>query len=172
MKKIIFFVTPLCLLNSYNMEAAKTESITQLQKSQEETVKTLQNLAQYEIDQSFLLSHCVNNINDTSIKENILKIKRECEDNVRILSQLIKKYGGESPTYSQDFKGYFMNGYAAMRGAFTDQGALKALHTNLKLIDKAFESALKASLPQDAKDTIKKIHEHNIIDIKDIENQI
>lgn len=172
MKKIIFFVTPLCLLNSYNMEAVQTESIAQLEKSHEETVKTLQNLAQYEIDQYFLLSHCVNNVNNATIKENILKIKRECEDNVKMLLELIKKYGGEIPPYSQDFKGYFMNGYAAMRGAFTDQGALKALHTNLKLIDKAFESALKASLPQDAKDAIKKIHEHNIVDIKDIESQI
>lgn len=130
------------------------------QKSIEETGKVLQDLTHYEIDSSFLISQCMENVKNPALKDNLLKLKNESERNIEELSNLVKKYGGEPPAYSKDFKGFFMKGYAAMRGAFTDQGAIKALHTNSHMILKAFESALNSQLPADVKEIIQKIYEN------------
>jgi len=137
-----------------------------------DAAKTLQNLINYEIDSSFLLNQCFDNLKSKNIKENIAKMKEECEENIKTLSSLIQKYGGEVPSYEKDFKGFLMEGYAAMRGSLTDQGALKALHTNQKFILKAFESALDSRLPEDAKGKINEIVERKKENIKRIEKQI
>lgn len=135
------------------------------------TVKTLQKLVQYEIDHSFLLSQCINNLKNQDLKINIVKMQEECESNIKDLSSFIKKYNGEIPAHEKDFKGFFMEGYAAMRGLLTDQGALKALHTNQKLILKAFESALNSNLPEDTLGKIKEIVEKKRVNLNLIESQ-
>ncbi len=98
------------------------------------------------------------NVNNQSLKDRLIKIKEECEENIKELSNLIRKYGREAPAHSKDFKGFFMQGYAAMRGALSDKGAMKALHTNSQMILKAFESTLDIPLPEDAQDAIQKIY--------------
>lgn len=158
MKKVVLWTTPLAFFCCYPSYATNT-TVTQNQKAIQETAKILQNLTQYEIDESFLIDQCISNVSNEAIKAKLFTIKGECDERIKELAMLVKKYGGAVPTYSKDFKGYFMNGYAAMRGGFTDQGALKALDTNIKLILKAFESTLKPPLPQDVKDTITKICE-------------
>jgi hypothetical protein len=65
-----------------------------------------------------------------------------------------------------------MQGYAAMRGALTDRGAMKALHANSQAILKAFESALNSSLPTDIKEEVQKIYDKKKETHKFIESQI
>lgn len=171
LRKIILLVAPLILFGCSYSWALPGQPVTQNQKAHEETIKELQKLTQYEIDESFLISQCIDNVTSQAIKARLQTIKTECEKNIDELSSLVKQFGGELPSYSKDFKGYFMNGYAAMRGAFTDQGALKALHTNLKLILKPFESSLNSSLPPETKEVLKKIYENKKKIITDIETQ-
>ena len=172
LRKIILLAAPLACFGYYPSWALPDQPAALNQKVQEETVKELQKLTQYEIDESFLISQCLDNLKDQALKARLLTIKNECENNIKDLSDLVKQYGGELPEYSKDFKGYFMNGYAAMRGAFTDKGVLKALHTNLKLILKAFESSIKSSLPTETTEILKKICENKRKIIKDIETQL
>lgn len=173
LKKIALLVAPLALFGCYHSYAAPQQPLTQTQKrQQEDTVKVLQKLTQYTIDESFLISQCVDNLSNQSIKDKLQSLNSKCSENIKELSTLLVKYGGNDPDYSKDFKGYFMSGYAAMRGIFTDQGTLNALHTNLKLILKAFDSALNSPLPADVKETIKRIYEDNKKAIQTIETQI
>lgn len=170
-KKIVLLVAPIMFFGCYHSLAAPEQASTQNQKTQEEMVKTLQKLTQYEIDGSFLIRQCLDNLTNQALKDKIQIISGEYADNIKELSNLLIKYGGHIPDYSKDFRGYFMSGYAAMRG-FTDQGALKALDTNLKLILKAFESFSSSSVPADVKETIKKIYENNKKAVETIEAQI
>lgn len=170
-KKIILLAAPLAFFGCYPSHAVN-QQLTQNQKTSKETGEVLQKLIQYAIDESFLINQCINNIKNQELKDRLLSMKRECDDNRQKLSTLGIKYGVEPIEYSQDFKGYFMEGYAAMRGAFTDQGALKALHTNLKLILKAFESTLGSSLPEEVKGAIQKAYEDNNNALQYIEDQI
>jgi len=171
-KKVFLMIAPFIAFGCYPSYAVPDQPASQSQKIQEETVKELQKLTQYEIDESFLIGQCIDNIKDQALKARLLTIKTECENNIKELSDLVKQFGGEPPEYSKDFKGYFMNGYAAMRGAFTDQGVLKALHTNFKLILKPFESSINSSFPTETKETLKKIYENKKKIIKDIETQL
>jgi len=168
-KKIIMLAAPFAVFGCYPSYATPKQTYTQNQNFTKDTVKVLQKLTQNEIDGSFLVSQCIENINNTTLQSRLQAIRNECENNINDLSRLLQKYGGEVPEYSKDFKGYFMNGYAAMRGAFTDQGALKALHTNLKLIFKTFESSLNSPLPQEAKESVKKIYDAKKKALQDLE---
>lgn len=174
-KKTGFLATPLVFWGFISTEAAQRPepvSLPSTTQQQDETVKSLQKLAQYEIDESFLFRQSIGNITSPALKEKLIALQATCEKDLQELSALVKKHGGAISEYSQDFKGYFMNGYAAMRGAFTDQGVLKALHTNLKLVQKAFESALDSTLPSDVKESIRKISNNKKKAIQDLEAQI
>lgn len=169
-KKIALLVAPIMFFGCYHSLAAPEQVLTQNQKTQEEVVKTLQKLAQYEIDGSFLINQCLDNLTNQALKGKIQVIGSEYANNIKELSNLLIKYGGHIPDYTKDFKGYFMSGYAAMRG-FTDEGALKALDTNLKLILKAFEASLSSPVPADVKGAIKNIYENNKKAVETIETQ-
>jgi uncharacterized protein (TIGR02284 family) len=173
LKKYVLWVAPLAFFGCHpsHVYAGNVASV-QAQKTTEETAKILQELAQYEIDGFFLVNQCIDNVKNQAIKDKLSTIKGECEGHINDLSVLIKKYGKEAPEYTKDFKGYFMEGYAAMRGAFTDQGALKALHTNLKLILKSFEKNLSLSFPADVKETVMRIYENKKKSIQYLESQI
>ena len=162
-RNIALLATPLAFLNYYPSQAVgQPFPAQQNQKTPKETAKVLQNLTQYEIDASFLISQSIANVENQALKDKLFTLKDECEKAITALSVLVKNYGGKVPDYNKDFKGYFMEGYAAMRGAFTDQGALEALHTNLTLILKAFKSALDSSLPADAQEVVKKIYDSKV----------
>jgi hypothetical protein len=68
-----------CSFTSFSMEPAKPYE----QQNTEEIAKTLQNLTQYEIDWSFLVSQCLENVNNQALKDKLVKVKEECEDHIR-----------------------------------------------------------------------------------------
>ncbi|MCP5369380.1 MAG: DUF2383 domain-containing protein [Rickettsiaceae bacterium] len=124
----------------------------------EDTAKTLQELCQYEIDGSFIISQAIDNINNNEIKTDLTRIKQEYENNIKQLASMIKECGGEVPSYSKDFKGFFMQGYTSLRGLTGDQGILNALDTNIKMVIKAFEKVLNSDLPENVRSQLQKIH--------------
>jgi uncharacterized protein (TIGR02284 family) len=125
----------------------------------EDTAKTLQELTQYEIDGSFIVSQAIDSINNNEIKSSLSTIKQECELNIKELASIINEFGEKAPEYSKDFKGYFMQGYTALRGMTSDQGVLKALHTNIQMLLKAFEKVLNSDIPDNIKSKIRRIYE-------------
>lgn len=89
----------------------------------------------------------------------LLKQERNVKKNIKTLSELIHQYGKEAPMHTKDFKGYFMQGYLAMRGWTSDQGLMRALHSNLQILIGAYEDALKRELPTDVREKVSQIHE-------------
>lgn len=125
----------------------------------EDAGKLLQTLTQHEIDALFLFDQAIGNVKNKVIKDALSEARDECEKNIRNLSDMIHRYGKEAPEYTKDFKGYFMQGYLAMRGWTSDQGLMKALHSNLQLLLSAYEDALKKELPKDVKEIILQVYE-------------
>jgi uncharacterized protein (TIGR02284 family) len=124
----------------------------------EDVAATLQSLAQYEIDGSFIISQAMASISNTNIGEHLSEIREECERNIEELANLICEYGREAPDHSRDFKGFFMQGYTGMRGLLSDKGAMRALQTNLGLVAKAYEKALGSDLPSDVKEKLQALY--------------
>lgn len=129
--------------------------------SAESTAKTLQELAQAEIDASFLVSQAMDNVNNSVLREKLLQYKQQCEKHIGTLNELVIKHGRQAPTYSKDFKGFFMQGYAAMRGLVSDQGVMTALHTNLQRILKVYESHLNSITDDTIKSKVKQIYDED-----------
>lgn len=145
---------------AFSMPQSEENKKVVITENIDSVAKTLQYLAQYEIDGSFLLEQAIASIRNAALKEKLLKIREECEGNIRELSDLIRSYGREAPSHSRDFKGFFMQGYVGMRGLISDQGAMKALHTNLEMLTRAFEKALKSDFPSETRMKINKIYQN------------
>ena len=155
-RAILMATTLVAFSPSYSHEG--NEPTEYAQKIQgKEAIKAIEKLTQYEIDESFLLTQCIENVKDPGIKAKLALIKKDVEKNLNVLTKLGQKYGAEPIEHSKDFKGYFMNGYTAMRGIFTDKGTLNALDTNLNVVLNAFESALKSTLPEEVRNDIQKM---------------
>lgn len=120
-------------------------------------VKTLQYLVQYEIDSTFIIAQAMSCMSDKELRNKLSEIREECEDNIKVLSDILIAHGGEVPEHTRDFKGFFMQGYTGMRGLMSDEGVMKALATNTNLLTMAFQKALKEDLPKDVHDKIEKI---------------
>ena len=126
-----------------------------------EITNVLYSLTQYEIDKSFIVSQALTNTRNQILRENLLKIREETEKDIDKLSLLLEQYGKKPPEHSVDFKGFFMQGYVGMRGFISDQGILKALHTNMQIIMNAFEKALEDSLSEEVKEKIRSVQENS-----------
>ncbi|WP_032113706.1 DUF2383 domain-containing protein [Candidatus Paracaedibacter symbiosus] len=152
--------------NVSSNQTHQTHKVLAKDNYSENVAKILQELAQAEIDASFLIRQAMENINSSVLREKLRQFKQQCEEHIKVLSNLVHAYGREAPSYSRDFKGFFMQGYAAMRGLLSDKGVMAALHTNLQKIVKIYESQLNSSdLPEDVKAKIKEIYEsdHKIL---------
>jgi uncharacterized protein (TIGR02284 family) len=155
-------MAPMVFFGSYHTPTS-AQTLPQNHQQSDESARQLKDLAQYQIDGSFLLLQGIENVNSQALKSKLQEVHKQYEENIKNLSNLLTKQGGEFPKYSRDFKGYFMSGYAAMRGIFTDKGVLKALETNLESIQKAFDSALNSSssLSLETKEAVRKVYESN-----------
>lgn len=130
--------------------------------SAENTAKALQEITQAEIDASFLIRQAMDNVNNSVLREKLRQYEQQCEEHIKTLSILVQANGREAPSHSRDFKGFFMQGYAAMRGLVSDQGVMAALHTNLQRILKVYESHLNSiHFPEDVKSKVRKIYDED-----------
>lgn len=149
-----------------------TQKVEVVADNVEATAKALQYLMQYEIDYSYILSQAVDGTSNTAIREKLLKSKEQAETNIKHLAELVTKYGRTPPTYSRDFKGFFMQGYTALRGIATDKGMLRALHSNTVLVLNAYENTLKSDLPGDVRSMVQRILDEKREMIKYLDGQI
>jgi len=136
-----------------------TQERKKIEQNIDDTAKSLQILAQHEIDASALIGQAIDNVENKTIKDQLINIKKVCEKNIVRLASLIQQYGRKAPAHTKDFKGYFMQGYLAMRGWTSDQGLMRALHSNLQVMMSAYENALKKALPEDAKEQVSQLYE-------------
>lgn len=137
--------------------------------SKNEVAQEVSSLLHWEIDYSHLLRQAIDNLDDEKLIDKISPMIKSTNQNIDLLEGLLRKYGKEPPKHTQDFKGYFMQGYASMRGLLSDSGVLNALHTNLQLSKNAFKASTKKNLPEEVKDVVNGIYlskEKNLEDLK------
>lgn len=138
------------------------KAIVKNSASAENTAKVLQEIAQAEIDAAFLIRQAMENVNNSVLREKLRHYEQQCEEHIKTLGGLVQAHGREAPSHSRDFKGFFMQGYAAMRGLVSDQGVMTALHTNLQKILKIYESHLNSiHFPEDVKSKVKQIYDED-----------
>ena len=120
-------------------------------------IKTLESLAQYEIDAAFIIAQAISCISDKETRDKLSEIREEYEDNIKVITDILTAHGAEEPEHTRDFKGFFMQGYTGMRGLLSDQGTMRALSTNTQILINALENALKEEMEDNIKENLEKI---------------
>jgi uncharacterized protein (TIGR02284 family) len=120
------------------------------QSISQDALDTLISLAQLDIDDSHAYRQAIEHVKEEPIRSRLNEFRADHERHIQTLSQMIRKYGGEPPEYSLDFKGYFLTGYTALRGITGTEGALKAMHTNETMTVSRYDAAVHQEMPEDA----------------------
>lgn len=123
-------------------------------------LKVLVDLAQLDIDAESAYEQALTRINNKGYYEEIAKFRDDHLDHINDLSVLIRKYGGQSPERTLDFKGYLIEGFTSLRSITGLVGALKAMEMNEVLTNKIYKNALNnediKNWPEDVISLIKK----------------
>jgi uncharacterized protein (TIGR02284 family) len=125
-------------------------------------IKNLVELAQLDIDAIRAYAQAIDNIDQPTLHSEISSFKADHARHVNDLSAVIRRLGGEPPSFSPDLKGFLLEGFTAIRSLTGIEGALKAMRGNEKLTNHTYEKALSWELPAD----IRLIIEKNFADEK------
>ncbi len=119
-----------------------------------EIVNCLLNLVQLDIDAVHAYRQAIQKIDIQTVKDQLTLFKADHHRHIKDLSPMIETFGGTSPEFSKDFKGYLIEGFTAIRSITGTEGALKAMKTNEQLTTKTYDKALKNDLPPEVREVV------------------
>jgi rubrerythrin len=119
--------------------------------SNKEMADKLSSLAQLDIDAVHAYDQAIDQIEHTGIRQQISQFREDHNHHVQNLSKLITELGETPPEFSRDFKGFFIEGFTALRSATGTEGALKAMQTNENMTNKKYDEARSLPFRQDIK---------------------
>lgn len=138
----------------------------------EDIIKELSDLAQLDIDAFHAYSQALKNIDHQTISNQIKDFQNDHMEHINVLSREITKMGGQAPEFSQDFKGYLIEGFTSLRSVTGTEGALKAMKMNETLTNKTYESAVNKEFPAEIKTILEKNYGDEKRHLKYIEDVI
>lgn len=119
----------------------------------------MQKLSQYEIDTSYCLSEVIDSLNNQTIREKLISIKKECEENISKLFELTLASGRQPLAHRRDLKGFIMQEYTMLKGLAGDASLLLALDNNDLTLLKMYEQVLTFDLPDKFREEILKLQD-------------
>jgi rubrerythrin len=99
-------------------------------------IEAMSNLVQLDIDAVHAYHKAVKKINDTIIRDRLLKFQDEHRNHISGLSKQIKNLGGKPLERSQDLKGYVIEAFTAIRSFSGLKGALKSMKTTEEITNR------------------------------------
>lgn len=109
----------------------------------DKTIENVMNeLIQLDIDATYAYSEALKVIKEKDIHDKLQSFKQDHHRHIKDLAALLKDIGGEPIKYSQDIKGYVIEGITFLRSITGTEGALKAMMTNEKITNKKYAEAL------------------------------
>lgn len=114
---------------------------------QEEIIKKLNSLIHLDIDAIHAYEQAMKNVEEMHIRDQLAEFRNDHHMHFRELSTVVQSMGGNPPDFSPDFKGFFIQGFTALRSMTGTEGALKAMESNEKLTTKTYEEASSWDLP-------------------------
>lgn len=118
--------------------------------------KKLYDLAQLDIDAARAYDQALENIDHPTVHSQISSFRADHLRHINDLSAVIRRLGEEPPSFSPDLKGFFIEGFTAIRSMTGTAGALKAMRGNELLTNRVYDKARAADLPADVKQLIER----------------
>jgi uncharacterized protein (TIGR02284 family) len=104
-------------------------------------VDKLKSLVKLDIDAASAYEEALEHIDTPSIHKTINLYLEDHKRHVDTLSNLLRTAGEVPPERTKDIKGYFIEGFTAIRSATGEEGALKALLSNEKITNRKYQEA-------------------------------
>jgi rubrerythrin len=101
----------------------------------------LSSLVKLDIDAAHAYSQAIAAIETIAVRDRLIQFQRDHERHARQLSSVIRALDVEPPEYSQDFKGFSVEGFTAIRSTLGTDGALMAMKTHEELSNKKYREA-------------------------------
>lgn len=109
--------------------------------SSKEQSDRLSSLVQLDIDAVNAYDQAIEQISVSGIRERLIEYRGDHQRHIDTLSSVLRDMGATPPKGSKDLKGFFLQGFTAIRSATGTEGALKAMETNEKLTNRQYDDA-------------------------------
>ena len=119
-------------------------------------IEAMTNLAQLDIDAVHAYDQVLKEIDDPIIKDRLLNFQEEHRNHIRGLSKHIEDLGGQPPEQSQDFKGYVIEAFSAIRSFSGLKGALKAMKITEEITNRHYGEVVSWEAPSEVKDVLRR----------------
>jgi len=101
-------------------------------------ISNLNALIQLDIDAVFAYGEAIDKVEEQQIRDELMHFQGDHEHHITTLSAKVRELGGQPPERSQDFKGYLIEGFTALRSLTGTKGALNAMETNEKITNRTY----------------------------------
>jgi len=125
----------------------------------DQALKTLTSLRQLDIDATHAYTQAIERIDVPAIRQRLTEFRGDHERHIRDLEPCIRRLGGEPPERARDFKGFFIEGFTAVRSMLGTEGALKAMQGNEETPNKHYGEARQVDLPPDVRSVVERNYE-------------
>ena len=119
--------------------------------AEKDIIAVLSNLVQLDIDAVHAYSQAVKEIDDSIIRDRLLKFQEEHRARIDALSKIIADIGGNPPEQTKDFKGYVIEAFAAIRSFTGLKGALKGIKITEEITNRYYGEAVSQEMPSEVK---------------------
>jgi hypothetical protein len=121
-----------------------------------ETIKALSELVQVDIDAVHAYDRALKEVDDKIIQSRLIEFQKEHRNHIRVLFEQIRAAGEQPPAFSQDFKGYVIEAFAALRSFTGMKGALQALQTTEEITHRYYGNWVSKKAPDTVKEILRK----------------
>ena len=108
-----------------------------------DVIDRLNDLIKLDIDASRAYGQALDNIDHPDIKSHMTRYRDDHDRHVTELQAAVRGLGGSPAEMTPDIKGYFIEGFTALRSMTGTEGALKAMQTNERLTNSRYQDAVK-----------------------------
>lgn len=112
-------------------------------------IDQLESLIRLDIDAIHAYDQAIKRIEQPLYRDKLVAFQGDHRRHVDALSAKLRELGETPPAFSPDFKGFFIEGFTALRSMTGTKGALEAMETNERLTNSRYEKASRMDFPSD-----------------------
>lgn len=122
-------------------------------------INKLESLFHLDVDAIHNYNRAIEAVNEETIRRDLSSFRDDHERHTRDLSAKIREIGGQTPEFSRDVKGLFLEGLTALQSLGGTEGALKAVRQGEKVTNSKYQDALQWDVGRDVKFIIERNYE-------------
>ncbi|HAR63420.1 MAG: hypothetical protein DKM50_09595 [Candidatus Margulisiibacteriota bacterium] len=123
--------------------------------NKKEIIDKLISLMQTDFDAARSYEQALDQIDEPEIHRQIAEFHSDHERHIKNLSDRILDLGEAPPQLIRDLKGFFIEGFTVLRSVTGTEGALRALESNEKLINRNYQEVADLDMPLIIKNQVK-----------------